>query len=279
MQTYNLLSIDVGIKNCAYCLFEIKDKQYNIISWDVVNLCDEKKYTCCGINKSGKKEEHCQKEAKYIKNDKTYCKSHAKKVDYQIPTSNDDIDKIKKMKLIDLYNYADEHMVEYKKPITKIKLIELITIYINENYFQPIKMIKTNQVDLIQIGRSLKNQFDSIFNDYFDNIKVVAIENQISPIANRMKTLQGMLTQYFIMKTDANIFYVNASNKLKINDNKEKQVTNYNERKKEGIKITTNVLLNNSHIDDKWNKVLQTSKKKDDLCDCFLQGLWVIENK
>ena len=183
------------------------------------------------------------------------------------------------MKLIDLYNYADEHMVEYKKPITKIKLIELITIYINENYFQPIKMIKTNQVDLIQIGRSLKNQFNSIFNDYFDNIKVVAIENQISPIANRMKTLQGMLTQYFIMKTDANIFYVNASNKLKINDNKEKQVTNYNERKKEGIKITTNVLLNNSHIDDKWNKVLQTSKKKDDLCDCFLQGLWVIENK
>ena len=38
----NLLSIDVGIKNLAYCLFSIKDnKYYTIESWDVVNLCNQ----------------------------------------------------------------------------------------------------------------------------------------------------------------------------------------------------------------------------------------------
>ena len=36
----------------------------------------------------------------------------------------------------------------------------------------------------------------------------VIIENQISPIANRMKTIQGMITQYFIMKNIYNVEYI-----------------------------------------------------------------------
>ena len=35
-----------------------------------------------------------------------------------------------------------------------------------------------------------------------ESITHVFIENQISPIANRMKTIQGMLAQYFIMKSN-----------------------------------------------------------------------------
>ena len=44
-----ILSIDVGIKNLAYCLFQIKSKtNYRISNWDVIDLCNDIKYKCCG---------------------------------------------------------------------------------------------------------------------------------------------------------------------------------------------------------------------------------------
>ena len=45
-----LLSVDVGIKNLALCLFHVESKeQYEIANWNVVNLCNEKAVNCsCG---------------------------------------------------------------------------------------------------------------------------------------------------------------------------------------------------------------------------------------
>ena len=35
-----IISIDVGIKNLAYCIMEsVKNKSFKIIKWDVINLC------------------------------------------------------------------------------------------------------------------------------------------------------------------------------------------------------------------------------------------------
>ena len=35
-----LLSIDVGIKNLAYCILDVQaNSSYKIIAWDVINLC------------------------------------------------------------------------------------------------------------------------------------------------------------------------------------------------------------------------------------------------
>ena len=47
------------------------------------------------------------------------------------------------------------------------------------------------------------------------DIDLILIENQIGPLALRMKMLQGMITQYFIQNNITNIIFVNASNKLK----------------------------------------------------------------
>ena len=42
----NILSIDVGIKNLAYCLFFIQpNKQYEIMQWHTVNLVETIPYT------------------------------------------------------------------------------------------------------------------------------------------------------------------------------------------------------------------------------------------
>ena len=50
----------------------------------------------------------------------------------------------------------------------------------------------------------------------YSKIDTVIIENQISTLASRMKTLQGMITQYFIMKNIPQIEFISASCKLKL---------------------------------------------------------------
>ena len=44
-----LLSIDVGIRNLALCLFQVINDKCDILNWDVVNLCNEVTINCdCG---------------------------------------------------------------------------------------------------------------------------------------------------------------------------------------------------------------------------------------
>ena len=39
-----LLSIDVGMKNLAFCLFDVTNsKNFLVTKWDVVDICQEKK--------------------------------------------------------------------------------------------------------------------------------------------------------------------------------------------------------------------------------------------
>ena len=52
--------------------------------------------------------------------------------------------------------------------------------------------------------------------------------------------------------------------------------TTYAERKKESIKITSKLLLDKFFI-NKWISHFNTHKKKDDLADSLLQGLWYIK--
>ena len=50
-----VLSIDVGIKNLALCLFHINtDHEYSIDTWNVLNLCREQKIECSLCNKPAK---------------------------------------------------------------------------------------------------------------------------------------------------------------------------------------------------------------------------------
>ena len=97
-----ILSIDVGIKNLAYCLIEKKNDLYSIHNWHVINLCNENKYVC----------DYCKKKASLCMAKNTivpeyYCKIHAKKSNFKRPTSEDNINKIKKLKINDLYQKAN----------------------------------------------------------------------------------------------------------------------------------------------------------------------------
>ena len=115
-------------------------------------------------------------------------------------------------------------------------------------------------------------KLDNEITPYLFEITDVLIENQISPIANRMKSIQSMVTQYCVMKCNktTNIMYVSATNKLKgITTN------SYTERKKAGIEKCKELLIT-SELNTKWLEHFIKHKKKDDLSDCYIQCIWYI---
>jgi hypothetical protein len=246
----------------------------------------------------------CGKNAKYTKNEHYYCEKHAKlDHDYIIPKKQYTSTFLRKLKIIELREIfttliVDNHnnhfpmemdVSKYKKPELLTKIInmyervcfDIIHITINKS---------ANDIDLIQIGRNMARLLDGI-ND-MDDITHVLIENQISPIATRMKTIQGMLAQYFIMKNNTiYIEFVSSSNKLKQfsglsgeiiqspMNNDTKSTTKFDKKiykahKVNGIDYCRKIINNNDSL-VKWNDVLLT-KKKDDLADSFLQGIWYL---
>jgi hypothetical protein len=273
-----LLSIDVGMKNLGFCLFQYdpnsnsKQKSYKILKWDVVNICEEKPILCC----HREKQNQCTKQAKYTKGGEYFCKKHA--TTYAIPSSQMDMRKIKKMKLTQLYDFADKHEIDYIKPMLKTKLLENIENHINNTYFQVVQPVRAADINLITLGRTLKTKFDLLFACDFIDLNKVIIENQISPLASRMKTLQGMITQYFIMRCNANIDFVSSENKLKCDGlSEEVSNANYNERKKLSVKQTKS-LLEDKQMNE-WMSLFEKHKKKDDLADAYLQGMYFLQFK
>jgi len=315
LSTIKILSIDIGIKNLAFCLFEIENNIYSVKKWDIVNIGEETPLLCSEIENeksnskiksSNKQQLHpqslqqslnnnvCNKPAKYTKNGKCFCLKHSKKQIFQIPTKELESAYLNKQKINKLFELAEKYNIEYTKPIKKIDLIHLLNQYVVNKCFETVTATNSNKVDIISIGKNIKTKFDIIFESYFTSqqiIDVILIENQISPIANRMKTIQGMVAQYFIMKnSNQYIEFVSSFNKLKdVNTNNTNNTKNseyedktdkkkYNERKKLGIKICLENLENNN-INDEWIKFFNIHNKKDDLADCFLQGIWYIKHK
>lgn len=271
-----IISIDVGIKNLALCLFEKAENTdyFKILKWDVLNLSEQESYKCLFIEKN----KLCDKPAKYKKDDKCFCLKHSKKQQLQIPTSEVKPSFINKQKINNLYEIADKHGIQYDNKIKKSDLINLINQHINKNYFEEIHNKNASKIDLINIGINLKYKLNNLLEN-INTIDHVIIENQISPIANRMKTIQGMIVQYFIMSNIevTNIEFISASNKLKdLCDDKDK--TKYSDRKKMGVLKCLELLNNNFNYNDKLD-FFNSNNKKDDLADCFLQGIWFINNK
>jgi hypothetical protein len=287
-----ILSIDVGIKNLAFCLFEkeVDSSHFNIIKWDIVNLSQEDEILKCSyIDKNIA----CDKPAKYIiqKNETEselccFCLKHSKKQNYQLPTSELKPAFINKQKIQKLIELADKYEIHYEKPIKKNDLLFKINEYISQKCFKEIGTTNASQIDLITIGKNIKTKLNKIF-PVEEKIDYILIENQISPIANRMKTIQGMIAQYFIMNNNAErIEFISSINKLKINTTgKETKETkehdekgSYNARKKLGITKCLEILTSDHRFSDKLN-FFNTHKKKDDLSDAFLQGIWFINYK
>ena len=328
-----LISFDVGIKNMAYCIFNIEVDQpvgndvvqpvgndvvqprFSVLDWNVMNLMNESTtitYTCSCFSKPTSKKNAtnptpCKTRPKYTKNGKYYCEKHAKTSEflpYSKACSPPALKKLKIDALIQTYKECFPLHALAPSQMTKTALLKRF----EDHTLIPIPKPKektASETDLITIGKNMTVLLDTIPN--LNEITHVIIENQISPLANRMKTIQGMLAQYFIIKGSPTITieFVSSLNKLK-DFTKAGDKTDYKQHKKDSVEICSRFLDNNDNLAT-WKQSTQhlgdtdTSEarrsgdvfsgngaavvrkfsitKRDDLADCFLQGTWYLKKQ
>lgn len=279
-----ILSIDIGIKNLAFCLFEVMDTNtMNILAWDIINLSVENVIKCSHIE--------CTNIAKFINKDTIetmdselnngFCLKHAKTSGKKKPKKEQTMIFLQKQPILFLKAEAQKYSLPMDKKELKGSLLKKMEEYLSLHYLVPLPSSPNcKDISLIQIGKHIQKAFNTLFLP-FETIEYVIIENQVSPIASRMKTIQGMVAQYFIMSSlhVSNIEFISAANKLtllkdvkKDEDVKDvkKDKTTYKERKLQGILLCKSYLT----LDLEHLAYFEKHKKKDDLADAYLQGIW-----
>lgn len=273
-----IFSIDVGIKNLSFCLFEIQipnqiSNHIKVVKWDNIDLSETTESRCIEVDKNGL----CDKPAKFSKDGKCYCLKHSKKHNFLQPSAELKHSYLKKQKLQSLIDIADKYKLTYEKPHKKSNILGIINEFINNNCYTIIAKTNSTKVDLVTIGRNIQHKFDEILDEHLSSIDIIIIENQIGPIANKMKTIQGMISQYFIMiNNNIHIEFISSCNKLK--DFLPDEKIDYKQRKKLGVKTCLGIVTNDFRFKE-WETFFNKHTKKDDLSDCFLQGLWFIKHK
>lgn len=362
-----LLSIDVGIKNLAFCLLRVPDTddssnsynskqinhsgQFEILLWDVVGISQSEQEEAASLQRA---ESHplcshyaktqCKSKAAYFYYSYLYdepiftCKRHAfhsspvaepKQVIVMTPPQ---IAKLLKSGSIDrLIEFCEsfttrecESEPDPKTKRIKAELIKSATHLLRTRCLFPYEHARASHVSdttelltsgsirkklsvipssgtcaadsvsLISVGYNLMQKFDKLFysknseGQYYYMPNRVVIENQISPIATRMKTVQGMVTQYFLMRgvSKASISYISATNKLKAWSavNADAEIDTYDDRKKAGIACVRKMLSPTMPLGtpvtgmmdadiDHWRTFFESHKKKDDMADSLLQGI------
>lgn len=354
-----IISFDVGMKNLAYCLFQVPDTaaaatvaatppselihQIQIERWDVIDLRfpphlpgaqslepmpPAPKRTCMNDGKLAK--------WMYIPGTPSvtppfiYCSKCSEKSKYKTPCREilpikrkpEILMKKKLGELMDIKailstpapaSSAASAPAPENLKLRKSDLIQEITTTLSRDYLEPFDESKyssyiagtpppakpkkvnytyAHDLDLITYGRNMMQHLDAILyaSASQHTIDMMIIENQISTLASRMKTLQGMITQYFIMKHVERIEFISASCKLKLFTDVSLDTdmdadtamtcvdaSTYADRKKSGIVVCRSLgEISRKRNSDyaKWMPVFENHKKKDDLADCFLQGLW-----
>lgn len=284
-----ILSFDVGIIHLSYCLLQ-KDNnnQWEILEWNNINLSLNNNFLC----------NECNNKAHYTNNinniQNYYCKIHAKNITYNID-SFENLFKInntnnccydlksnnkcnKKSKFCYNYNnYCNLHSkLLYKNINKKCELKEIKFKSVNKLIFDDLKF---NLITELENRPSLLQA------------KYVVIENQPSFKNPRMKSIASTLYDYYLIRgiidkpknnlsNIISVKFISPSNKLKLlsdNDNKElKKIKSINESK--SYKLTKNLAIKYcndliQHLDF-WKSFFNNNKKKDDLADSFLQGIY-----
>ena len=117
----------------------------------------------------------------------------------------------------------------------------------------------------------------------FLNHDVICIENQPALKNPVMKTVQMILYSYFMIegatkdKLVEQVHMINARNKLKVYKGPPvecKYKEKYKRNKYLSVEYTKNMILNE---EKKFIDLFNESKKKDDLADAYLQGIYFIE--
>lgn len=275
-----ILSFDVGIIHLAYCLFTKENNNWKILEWGNIDLTNRDDTKCdCGLK------------ASFTHNGKYYCKVHSKKCEtikpYDELFTNDNTHTCthlvknnccgKKSSLC--YNnnyYCTTHSKSYYKTLQTAYKVK------------PYKNKSIKELDFDLTLRKLIEVLDS--KKELLKANTVLIENQPSFKNPRMKTISTFLYSFYMIRgivdkertksSITKVKFMSPSNKLKVvteGENKKlvalkatDEAKAYKLTKELGIKYCKELI---NHLPE-WLKVLDSHKKKDDLCDAFLQGAY-----
>lgn len=289
-----ILSWDVGIINLAYCIIE-KNEEHKVKDWGTINLLNENNHECHGFIDSSSNNNKCVKPCKfYFENGghKYYfCGLHKKQYS-----------KIEKCELV-VEKYKGETLCQEvtSKGIVCDKKSNCVVngkVMCNYHFNNTKKKHNENDIKKIIVPNATKAPIEVIKRNLIDHldkkiefldVDYVLIENQPSMKNPKMKSVAETLYSWFLIRglvdkkgSIKNIFYLSPSNKIKIkNDDIDKEIKKvkddrqkYKLTKNIGIIYTRDLLKN----EDYWINYLDTNKKKDDLCDSFLQGMYFYDN-
>jgi hypothetical protein len=279
-----VVSFDIGIKNLAYCIFSIDQSNISVAGWGIVNLALQdavvKPQCNCAKAKGGAL---CLKTATYkYGEDQRFCLTHAKSSGKLLPTKELSTAAHKKLKLDELTALCTKYGIGIGPTDKKPDVLAKVVAHFAARTLEPIVVAKSknaNQIHLVEIGKRIKAQFDAVFANCEPTH--VILENQISPIAGRMNTIQGMVAQYFIMR-DANdrlaIDFISSSGKLKGFTDRVQDTNTYKDHKRDGIAFCHQFMAANGGLAT-FRHIIEAAPKKDDLADCFLQGIYYLKRE
>lgn len=144
------------------------------------------------------------------------------------------------------------------------------------------KSLPKNKNPILRLGENIVEELNNKKN--FLDVDTVLIENQPALKNPTMKTIQMIVYSYFLINgvTDIksnikNIEMINARNKLKAYKGSPvdcKITDKYKKTKFLGIEYCKIMINDNLKIDQKYRDQFEGSKKKDDLSDSYLQGIY-----
>lgn len=288
----------------------IQTDKIKIIDWRIINLLDEfqNENKCCFVvskileeETSRLNDEYCGKNATKVLLNKDYCNKHFKNIsknysfenvfntigdkykcdcNYNCKVKNTKykLEKIKNIELnfMDKYNpekelyFCSTHFKHFKKEFEKNK---------------KIKKVNCDDVKTAKLELNMWKRLDDL--PELLDVDLVLIENQ--PQKNlKMREISNTLFNYFLCRgivdksrtnsTINDILDYNASNKLKMEEDSEKELKGlksdkrYRITKKLSKEYTTELVKRYPEYEEMYNN----SKKKDDLADCILQGIHYI---
>ena len=291
-----ILSIDVGIKNLGICLLEYDNNIINIIKWNLINIIENKNEELCIYN-------DCNNISNsYINYDNTkyfFCIKHLK-------TKNQFIyDKYKKDRWIDSCNGLCNRCSDNKNKKNIHINNECNLLLCNKHYNNIInniektldnkKIVKNNSIKNLSIDKIKELLIDCLDSniDILLNSDMVYIENQPTFKNPMMKAISDTIYTWFLIRGIKdklinnsilkNVKYISPLNKLKyfnnlINKNSTENIDkNYKETKNMSINYTE-ILLNEYKLYE-WINFFKINKKKDDLADSFLQGIYILNKE
>jgi len=290
-----ILSFDVGIIHLAYCLLSKKEDtngklSWEITDWAIIDLADRESHKC----------NDCGKTASLTQKNKYYCKVHSKKL-MTVPFAFEDYFKPLEKKQINGCTFVHNE-IKCDKNCTYLDISNNSFCGTHakksyQNLIMEMKLLKIKKTTVASLDfdeTRLKLVMELEKRKHLLEANVVVIENQPSFKNPRMKSISGIIYDYYMIRglvdkavtksTITKVKFMSPSNKIKLaTDGETQQIVKlkadsesskaYKLTKSLAVKYTQEMVKHLPY----WLNDFNSHKKKDDLADAFLQGAYYFE--